>query len=41
MSTRNFHDLLRARWAEGKFVCVGLDSKFDKIPESARRSRPP
>ena len=35
---RNFRSLLEARWAEGKFVCVGLDSEFGKIPESARRS---
>ncbi|MFA6161325.1 MAG: orotidine-5'-phosphate decarboxylase [Patescibacteria group bacterium] len=24
--------LLRAQWAAGKFVCVGLDSDYDKIP---------
>lgn len=29
--------LLRAQWAKGKFLCVGLDSDFEKIPESARR----
>lgn len=27
--------MLEAKWAEGKFVCVGLDSQFDKIPEAA------
>jgi len=27
-------DLLRAKWAEGKFVCVGLDSEFSKIPSA-------
>lgn len=32
---RNFMELLRAQWAKGKFVCVGLDSEFEKIPESA------
>lgn len=32
MSERNFMDLLQARWAEGKFVCVGLDSDERKIP---------
>ncbi|MFH1393169.1 MAG: orotidine-5'-phosphate decarboxylase [Patescibacteria group bacterium] len=31
-------ELLRAKWAEGKFVCIGLDSEFGKIPESARKS---
>ncbi len=25
-------DKLRSRWAEGKFVCVGLDSKLSKLP---------
>lgn len=29
---RNFMELLRAKWAEGKFVCVGLDSDVSKIP---------
>ncbi len=38
MSDRNFNDLLQNKWAEGKFVCVGLDSEFGKIPESAHRS---
>jgi orotidine-5'-phosphate decarboxylase len=36
MPERNFMELLRARWAEGKFVCVGLDSDHTKLPESAR-----
>lgn len=35
--TRNFMELLRARWSEGKFVCVGLDTDFRKIPEWFRR----
>lgn len=30
---RNFRDLLEAQWAEGKFVCVGLDSELGKIPK--------
>ncbi len=25
-------EMLRAKWAEGKFVCVGLDSESEKIP---------
>lgn len=29
---RNFMEMLRAKWAEGKFVCVGLDSELEKIP---------
>ena len=35
---RNFMEMLKAKWDERKFVCVGLDSEFGKIPESARRS---
>lgn len=31
---RNFMALLRALWARGNFVCVGLDSDFEKIPAS-------
>ena len=30
--------MLEAKWACENFVCVGLDSEFGKIPESARRS---
>ncbi|MBI4262043.1 orotidine-5'-phosphate decarboxylase [Candidatus Uhrbacteria bacterium] len=37
MSDRNFFALLRARWAEGKFVCVGLDSDTTKIPNGLFR----
>ena len=38
MNDRNFRELLEAQWSRGNFVCVGLDSEFGKIPESARRS---
>jgi orotidine-5'-phosphate decarboxylase len=38
VSERNFLELLEARWAEGKFVCVGLDSELGKIPEAAQTS---
>jgi orotidine-5'-phosphate decarboxylase len=31
---RNFRELLEAQWAQGNFVCVGLDSELDKIPKS-------
>lgn len=34
---RNFMKLLKAQWEQGKFVCVGLDSEFGKIPKSAHR----
>lgn len=29
MPERNFMELLQARWDEGKFVCIGLDSDLD------------
>ncbi|MDB5254141.1 MAG: Orotidine 5-phosphate decarboxylase [Parcubacteria group bacterium] len=32
MSTRHFNQMLENKWAEGKFVCVGLDSELEKIP---------
>ena len=38
MSDRDFRQMLEAQWSRGNFVCVGLDSEFGKIPESARRS---
>jgi orotidine-5'-phosphate decarboxylase len=34
MSDRNFMELIHARWDEGKFVCVGLDSRRSELPES-------
>lgn len=37
MSERNFRKMLEKKWAEGKFVCVGLDSEVSKIPESVKR----
>jgi len=30
--------MLEAQWSRGNFVCVGLDSEFSKIPESARQN---
>ncbi len=38
MNDRNFRELLEAQWFRGKFVCVGLDSEFGKIPESAHKN---
>ena len=35
--SRNFRELLEARWDEGKFLCVGLDSDLEKIPEAVRK----
>lgn len=34
--SRNFMELFRARQAEGKSVCVGLDSDYSKIPQWIR-----
>ena len=28
-----FIDKLKSKWNEGKFVCVGLDTDFSKIPQ--------
>lgn len=33
MSTRDFSELLQARWAEGKFLCLGLDIDIKRIPD--------
>lgn len=33
MVKRNFRDLLESQWSQGNFVCVGLDSEVNKIPE--------
>lgn len=32
-----FNEKLQAKWAEGKFVCVGLDSDIEKIPKCVFR----
>jgi orotidine-5'-phosphate decarboxylase len=37
MSDRNFRKLLDAQWEQSKFLCVGLDSDLEKIPEAARK----
>ena len=37
MAERNFRELLEAQWEQGKFLCVGLDSEYEKIPEAARQ----
>lgn len=34
MSARNFRNMLEAKWSQGRFVCVGLDSELDRIPNS-------
>src|SRR3989338_5766534 len=35
--SRNFRELLEAKWDEGKFLCVGLDSDLENIPEAVRK----
>jgi orotidine-5'-phosphate decarboxylase len=32
----SFMNLLNQKWKEGKFVCVGLDSDYSKLPESVK-----
>ena len=36
MTGRNFRALLERQWEQKKFLCVGLDSDIEKIPESVR-----
>lgn len=38
---RNFMELLKAKWAEGKFVCVGLDTDWEKLPPSVFKETTP
>lgn len=38
MSERNFIELIKARWNENKFVCVGLDTDLAKVPRVASLS---
>ncbi len=37
MKNRNFLELMKAQWSRGNFVCVGLDSEYQKIPPAAKR----
>lgn len=39
MSARNFREILENKWAEGRQVCVGLDTEFEKIPSAAYMHR--
>lgn len=38
MATRNFRALLEKKWDESKFVCVGLDPDWEKMPECVKRA---
>ncbi|OGG79813.1 orotidine 5'-phosphate decarboxylase [Candidatus Kaiserbacteria bacterium RIFCSPLOWO2_01_FULL_54_13] len=37
MGPRNFRELLEAKWDEKKFLCIGLDSELEKVPEAAQK----
>lgn len=37
MAERIFGEMVRLKWGKGKYVCVGLDSEPDKIPQVIRR----
>jgi len=36
-TSKNFIRMLKQKWQEGKFVCVGLDSQYDRIPKTVRK----
>jgi len=36
MGERNFKELIAAQWAKKKFLCIGLDTDFEKLPEHVR-----
>jgi len=40
MALRDFKKLVSAKWDEGKFLCIGLDSDFRKIPEHLKKLGP-
>ena len=39
MEERNFKELLEDRWSYGHFVCVGLDSEYERIPAVVKNER--
>lgn len=38
MAERDFKQLIQGQWAQKKFLCVGLDSDFERLPTSLRGS---
>lgn len=36
---RNFHGMLAKKWREVKFICVGLDTDYEKIPAYIKNDR--
>jgi orotidine-5'-phosphate decarboxylase len=37
-STRTFSEQLEHHWQQGKFVCLGLDSEYERLPNSVKRA---
>jgi orotidine-5'-phosphate decarboxylase len=37
-STRTFGEQLEQCWRQGKFVCVGLDSEYERLPDAVKRT---
>lgn len=37
----SFNELLKKKWDEGKFVCVGLDCDFEKLPDIVKKDSTP
>lgn len=37
---RNFMEMVKVKWSQGKFVCVGLDTDYQKIPGCIKGSDP-
>lgn len=37
MGNQNFRQMLKTQWSRENFVCIGLDSDLEKIPESISR----
>lgn len=40
MALRDFKELVSQKWDESKFLCVGLDPEFEKLPENLKRLGP-
>lgn len=37
MTRRNFREMLEQKWSQDRFVCVGLDSDYGRIPDSIKK----
>jgi orotidine-5'-phosphate decarboxylase len=37
-STRTFNEQLEQHWRQGKFVCVGLDSEYERLPNVVKHA---